>query len=99
MNSLVEFIGRIHPKNSSNEFFSIILCSPDRAHRPVKLKPSCVIPTQTSFPMFSFLLDLSNNLRFVMSSSQNAEVVNILKRRCEVLEEQLALASEPQPKR
>jgi hypothetical protein len=49
--------------------------------------------------MFSFLLDLSNNLRFVMSSSQNAEVVNILKRRCEVLEEQLALASEPQPKR
>jgi hypothetical protein len=49
--------------------------------------------------MFSFLLDLSNSLRFGMSSTQNIDAVGILKRRCEVLEEQLAAANTPKPKR
>jgi hypothetical protein len=48
--------------------------------------------------MFSFLLDLSNNLLVKMSLSQSNEAVNILKRRCEVLEEQLAVAITPRPK-
>jgi hypothetical protein len=78
--------------NSLKEFIRIIL--PLTVYL-VELKQACL--TQTSHLMFSFLLDLSNNLRFVMSS-QHSDVVNILKRRCEVLEEQLAQASEPKPK-
>jgi hypothetical protein len=33
------------------------------------------------------------------SQPENTEVVNILKRRCEVLEEQLARAGDPKPKK
>jgi hypothetical protein len=52
--------------------------------------------------MFSFLLDLSlRTLQVTMASSPNpqSEVVNILKRRCEVLEDQLAHANNPKPKK
>jgi hypothetical protein len=55
--------------------------------------------------MISFLLDLSFcAVQLAMASiqptqSENTEVVNILKRRCEVLEDQLARASDPKPKK
>jgi hypothetical protein len=48
--------------------------------------------------MFSFLLDLSNHLRIRMSSP-NIDAIGILKRRCEVLEEQLAVATTPKLKK
>jgi hypothetical protein len=49
--------------------------------------------------MFTFLLDLSNSLRVFMAPPTNDDAVNILKRRCEFLEERLASVNEPKPKR
>jgi hypothetical protein len=54
---------------------------------------------QLATHMLSFLLDLTNHICFRMSSSPNIDAVGILKRRCEVLEEQLAVISTPKPKK
>jgi hypothetical protein len=58
--------------------------------------------TLCAIRMFSFLLNISlRTLQTVMPASpppETVQVVNILKRRCEVLEEQLAHSCDPKPK-